>query len=312
MKNMRKIVISGADGFIGSNLIKYLSKQHVLIWAIVQPESKTKNRIQGLENVKIVETNLDALCEKRKCFPDKADIFYHFAWQGVDVLERDNMELQLINIELCLQCMKFADVLHVDRFVLPGSTSEYLYYGKPIDENAMPTTPQNAYGSVKAALRYIAQEYAKKCGFDFIYPVITGIYAPDRRDNNVIFYTIDQLLRGKSPNLTKLEQKWDYIAIEDAIYALVLVGEKGKGNTLYAIGHGDNQPLYKYIEIIHSCINPSIKLGIGKVPYDKEILPSSCIDLTAINRDTGYIPQVDFEVGIKKVIDAIKMEYEGK
>jgi nucleoside-diphosphate-sugar epimerase len=234
---------------------------------------------------------------------------YHFAWQGVNALERNDFDIQLRNIDICMECLRLASKLHVKKFIFPGSTYEYMYCGHPINETALPT-PQNAYGSVKAALRYIAAEYAKTLKVEFIYVVIAGIYAADRRDNNVIFYVIDQLLRGEKPKVTKLEQMWDYVHIDDVTEALYLVGEKGRNGGFYAIGKADNQPLYKYIEEIHNYIDPTLPIGIGEVPYSSDKLPMSCIDLTAIQRDTGFVPKVDFKDGIKEVIDIMKEEYE--
>ncbi len=88
----------------------------------------------------------------------------------------------LENINLCIDAMRFASSLQVDKFILPGSTSEYLYYGKLINENAIPS-PQNAYGSVKVALRYLARTVCKTMQYKiYIYVVITrNIYAADRK-----------------------------------------------------------------------------------------------------------------------------------
>lgn len=304
---MKKVIITGADGFIGSNFVKELVKNSVEVWAIVYPQSETKHRISTLEGVHCIETDINQLQNRVAEFPKEVDAFYHFAWQGVNANDRNNLELQLKNIDLCLKCMEFASAVGARKFILPGSTSEYLYYGKPINEQAIPS-PQNAYGSVKVALRYLAEQYAKQQDMDFIYVVITGIYAADRRDNNVIFYTIDKLLRGEKPSVTKLEQLWDYVNIQDVVEALRLIGEKGKNRAFYAIGHGDNQPLYKYIEIIHNYIDVNLPLGIGEVPYADDLLPSSCIDLSRIYEDTGFVPKVDFKEGIKAVIDTMEKE----
>lgn len=304
---MKKVIITGADGFIGSNFVKKLVENQIEVWAVIYPQSKTKHRISGLRGVHCVEADISELNIRIEEFPREADAFYHFAWQGVNADERNDLELQLANIDLCLQAIKLAANLGVHKFILPGSTSEYLYYGKPINEFAIPS-PQNAYGSVKVALRYLAEQYARQLKVSFIYVVITGIYAADRKDNNVIFYTIDKLLRGEKPSVTKLEQLWDYVNIQDVVEALSLIGAKGKNGVFYAIGHGDNQPLYKYIEIIRDYIDGSLPLGIGEVPYANDRLPSSCIDLTKIYEDTGFIPKVNFEDGIKEVIDMMKKE----
>lgn len=304
---MKKVIITGADGFIGSYLVKKLIQENVKVWAIVHPESRTKNRIAGLAGVHCIEREIADLKDLHAEFPKEADACYHLAWQGVDATVRNDMEVQMKNIDLCLQCLKFASDINVKKFILPGSTSEYLYYGQPINEHALPS-PQNAYGSVKVALRYLAKQYAAQLNLDFIYVVITGIYAADRKDNNVIFYTIDKLLRKEKPSVTKLEQLWDYVYIDDVVEALFLIGSKGKKDAFYAVGHGDNQPLYKYIEAIHDYIDPVLPIGIGEVPYQNDNLPSSCIDLSALREDTGFVPKVDFEMGIKAVIDVMKKE----
>lgn len=304
---MDKVIITGADGFIGSNLTRRLCESGIEVWAIIHPESKTKSRINNLSNVHCIESKLDELDKHSSKVPEGADAFYHLAWQGVNALERNNLELQMENITLGLVCVKFAANKKVKRFILPGSTSEYLYYGKPINEKALPS-PQNAYGSVKIALRFLAKQYALQLSLTFIYVVITGIYAADRRDNNVIYYTIEKLLKSEKPSVTKLEQVWDYVNIKDVTNALMLIGDRGKGNTFYSVGHGDNWPLSQYIKIIHNYINPELPIGIGEVAYVNETLPSSCIDLTALKADTGFEPEVDFRDGIKEVIDTIREE----
>ena len=301
---MKKVIVTGATGFIGTYLVKRLASENVEVWAVIYPNDPKKSSINSLRNVHCVECSIEELLQHTDMFPKDADVFYHLAWQGVNAKDRDNMECQIANINMGLQCIKFAAEIDVKKFILPGSTSEYLYYGKPIDEKAIPS-PQNAYGSVKVALRYLAQEYARQFGLSFIYTVITGIYAADRRDNNVIFYVIEKLLKKEKPSVTKLEQLWDYVNIRDVVEALVRIGRFGKANTFYTIGHGDNWPLYKYIDIIHNYIDPTAPIGIGEIPYKDDRLPSSCVDLTKIFEDTGFVPKVQFEDEIKKVIDTM-------
>lgn len=304
---MKKVIITGADGFIGSHLTRYLVTKGIEIWAIVYPQSTTKEKIRNLDHVHIIESRIEELESHIDEFPKNANAFFHFAWQGVDALQRNDFNLQLENIELCTKCMKLAADLRTEKFIFPGSTYEYMYCGQPINEYAVPT-PRNAYGSVKAALRYIAAEYAKQLKLNYIYVVIAGIYAADRRDNNVIFYVIDKLLKREKPKVTKLEQLWDYVHIDDVVEALFLIGDKGKNNAFYTVGRGDNQPLYRYIEIIHNYIDSTLPIGIGEIEYDNDKLPASCVDLTAIKNDVGFVPKVGFKEGIKRVIDTMRIE----
>lgn len=253
--------------------------------------------------VEIVYCNLEKSDAETSVLPipNDIDVFYHLAWIGVRPEDRKNFDVQIRNIRMTLDCLKLAAERKVKRFVMPGSTNEYLYSGALINAETVPT-PQDDYGSVKVALRYLAQQYAKDNGIEFLYAVITGIYSEQRNDNNVISYTIKTLLNGCVPHLSKCEQLWDYVYIDDVVEALYLIGEKGRPGALYAVGHGDNWPLINYINVIHEKINPSLPLGIGDVPYSSESLPMSCVDMEDLERDTGFEPKVSFEDGISRVI----------
>ncbi|RHR46340.1 NAD(P)-dependent oxidoreductase [Clostridiaceae bacterium AF18-31LB] len=302
---MKSVLVTGTEGFLGKHLVTALLKKGYKVYAIAR--SKKKGLDSSNPYLKLRYLDLNKIMCYIDEFPDGIDVMYHLAWSGVRPELRDDLNVQMSNINMSMDCMKFASAKGIKKVIFPGSTNEYLYYGKPLNKNAIPS-PQNLYGASKTALRYLAGNYARKNNIEFIYAIITGIYASDRRDNNVIFYTIDKLLRGEKPCLTRLEQLWDYVYIDDVIEALILMGEKGKDGAVYAVGHGDNWPLYKYIEIIHKKIDPRLPLGIGEVPYSNGILPCSCIDLTDIHKDTGFEPKIDFDKGISLVIDRIKEE----
>ena len=54
---MDTVVITGADGFIGSHLSAYLADKKIPIIALIQKNSKTRSRISSLRNVTILEWN---------------------------------------------------------------------------------------------------------------------------------------------------------------------------------------------------------------------------------------------------------------
>jgi UDP-glucose 4-epimerase len=302
---MTRAIIIGADGFVGSHLTQRLRNENIDVWAVVLPRSPLVARIKSIPGVHILEHSIEEL--NSSCMPDEADVLYYLAWQGVSPEERNEFDLQFKNIDLSIRCLRIAADIGVKKVIFPGSTSEYMFYGKPIDSSAAPSVV-NAYGSVKAAVRYLCGQYAEELGIGFIYTVITGIYAADRIDNNVLNYTIKCLLREEKPILTGLEQLWDYVHIDDVMDAMYLIGEKGIPGSFYCIGHGDNQPLLRYIEAIRDIINPSLPLGIGEKPYPSGRIPSSCVDLSTLCIDTGFKPKIPFRIGIKEVINRIQNE----
>lgn len=302
---MKHVVITGADGFIGSHLVKYFSSRGWLVYAVVSSLSCTTQRIQGLDNVSVIADDLEHTTQIAQHIPQFPQAFFHLAWAGVSPEERASTDLQVKNIPLALQAVHLAHLLQAKRFIFPGSTMEYSYCGSIINASARPS-PQNAYGAAKISGRYLCESLCRELGVPYIYVVITGIYGADRLDNNVITYTIRSLLERKKPRYTKLEQMWDYIHIDDLVEALVCIAQKGRAGAFYSIGHGDNWPLRTYIETIRDLIDPSLPMGIGEIPYSGDQIPSSCMDLTALEKDTGFSPRISFEDGIKEVIANIR------
>lgn len=299
---MGVVVVTGADGFIGSHFVRYCSEQGFDVYAVIMPGSSTVERIKGIPNVTLIHQELSVYSIFSKSIPQKPLAVLHLAWNGVAPEQRNSTFHQMSNLEQCAYAVQLAAQLNSERFILLGSTMEYAYCGQPINEHAWPS-PQNAYGCAKISARFLCEALCKELGVPYIYTVITSIYAADRRDNNVIYYTISQLLEKKRPSLTTLKQLWDYVHIDDVVNALCLIVQKGRAGAFYSVGHGDNWPLEKYVYQIRDLIDMTLPLGIGDVPYSDGRIPSSCVDLTEVTKDTGFIPKISFEDGIKKVIE---------
>ena len=77
----------------------------------------------------------------------------------------------------------------------------------------------------------------------------------------------------------------------------------GKDGGIYCLGSGNARPLREYIEVIKDKINPEAELGFGEIPYSSEQVMLLCADTQELERDTGFVPFVDFETGISRTID---------
>lgn len=302
---MNDIVVTGATGFIGRHLVRYMLDQGLDVYALVRPDAG--GGFSAHERLHVVEAELSQWETVVSQLPREPEAFIHLAWIGTAPEQRDCTDMQKENIPLCMNGAKLAASIGAKRFILPGSTMEYAYCGGPIEADSCPT-PQNAYGSAKIAVRFLCQSLCEELELPFIYVVITGIYSADRRDSNVITYAITELLARRKPRFTALEQLWDYVHIDDVVRSLYLTALRGRPGAFYTVGHGDNWPLANYIYRIRDLIDPALPLGIGERPYKNGRLPSSCVDLTDIRTDTGFDPEIPFEQGVREVIDKIKQE----
>jgi nucleoside-diphosphate-sugar epimerase len=297
---MNNVLIIGANGYLGSRLSIALANSGCQVVALVDrrfPYDSIKNT-PNILTIEFVLEEIDVL--NGDVFSD-IDVLYHFAWTGVNASVRNEAELQVQNVLFGLKVMEFAERYNIHKVIVPGSAAE-LGCGETKITGYEKPAPSDMYSASKVATRYICMTYAKQHNVGLIWTLITSIYGPGRDDNNLISYTIKSLLNGEKPSTTKLEQKWDYLYVDDLIRALILLGEKGVCGKVYPIGSGEYRQMREYVEIIRNHIDSSLPIGIGDLPYKSNVLDNQMMDISQLTADTGFVPLCSFECGIKEVI----------
>ena len=135
---------------------------------------------------------------------------------------------------------------------------------------------------------------------------IFSVYGPRDGKNTMVMSAINKLLNGEKPSFTKGEQQWDYLYSEDAARALYLMAVKGKDKAVYCLGSGKVRTLADYICIIRDNIDSRLEVGIGDIPYNLLQVMYLCADISSLTQDTGFVPEIEFEEGIRKTIDWCK------
>lgn len=298
---MKTAVITGAGGFIGRSLTKRLLRENIRVYGI--DVDSAQERILAEENVIPLSVNIGDGKELSNILKvAQPDVFYHLAWAGVSTDVKNEVKMQASNIPLAITALDACKEAGCEHIIIPGSASEYAYCGQTIDGQNKPA-PGDAYAASKVAVQVLCQWYARQHGLNLNWLLIGSIYGPGRNDSNILTYTIKALLRGEVPKYTKLEQMWDYIYIDDLIEALYLLGLHGKPDSVYPVGSGQARPLSEYIRMIQAAIAPDAPLGIGALPYKFGSKPdNSVLDITCLQEDTGFAPQVTFEEGIGRTI----------
>lgn len=302
---MKKVLIIGANGFLGNKLTRYLLKKDVEIVAFV-PIGFDYSNVSCLPEVTCVEFSFGSLVSLDHIEPIKdIDTIYNMAWIGVNARDRNNAPLQLSNVECNLEVAEFAKGNGISRLIVPGSAAQYACSGRVIDGAGAPA-PSDLYSAAKVATYYYLSTYCTLNGIDLIWPLVTSIYGTGRDDNNLLSYVIKSFLKGEKPSTTKLEQKWDYLHVEDLMVALYLLGQNGKGGRMYPVGSGQSGTLREYVEIIRDAIDPTLPIGIGEIPYKNSQIDNQVLDISSLKKDTGFEPSILFSEGIQDVINFFK------
>jgi len=298
---MNKVVITGATGMIGKCLIDVLTRKNIDVLAIVRENSKRAKNLSEHKNLKIIECNLDNLCNLDMSNTNY-DTFFHLGWEGTSGAIRNDAYIQNSNIKHTLDAVELAKKLGCTTFIGVGSQAEYGRVQGLISENTK-VNPETAYGIAKYTAGQLSRVLANKYNIKHIWSRVFSAYGPYDGENTLVMSSIKQMIEeGKSPDYTKGEQLWDYIYCEDVAKALLLIAEKGKNNSTYCIAQGEAHPLYKYIETIRDKINPEIELRLGKIPYSENQVMNLSVNIDKLKSDTGFVPHYTFEKGIEETI----------
>lgn len=296
---MKKVLMTGATGFIGSRLVDALFSHGVEV-VHVAPTEELAHMLDG--RARGVVCPLSSLTDiAAELAPIGFDTFYHMAWDGVSTDVKNDYERQLANVGYGLNACRLAHEIGCAHVIVPGSVSEYAYSSDPVDGAGMPC-PADAYGAAKSATRIACDLYCRQHGLSLNWLLVSSVYGPGRHDANVISYSIRSLLNNERPSYTSLEQRWDYLYIDDLINALYLVGCSGACGRAYAVGSGSARPLREYVEIVRDAVDPTAELGIGEVPYKTGRIDNSVVDIGPLARDTGFVAKITFEEGIARTV----------
>ncbi len=302
---MKKAIVTGANGFVGTAVCKELSEQGVEVIAIVRRPDELFSDIGKNYGFRIVYADLSNFRNLADFITDRdVDVFYHFAWVGSAGTLRGDADVQIKNVQYTCDTVRACSDMGCKRFVFASSIMEYEI------EATMATdvTPglNTLYCSAKVAADYMARTIAGSLGVDYIRAVISNIYGPGELSPRLVNTSIRKMLKGEYCAFSAGEQLYDFIYVTDAAKTFVAIGVKGKSNRTYYIGSHEPKPLKEFLITLRDCVDPSIEIGLGKLPFSGVSLTYKEFDIYAVKNDTGFVPRISFKEGINKTVAWIR------
>lgn len=301
---MKNVIITGADGFVGSYTVKHFIDNGCKVLALDMGE--TPKRLVVSENLEYLQcdiSNIDVMLEKIEC--GKYDTFVHFAWAGSAGEARIDYNLQMQNALTTVECMKAAKTLGCTRFVCAGSIMEYEVEAAIHSQGSRPGMGY-IYGMGKHIAHCMCKSVAANIGIDLLWPMITNAYGVGELSPRFVNTTLRKIINGEPLQFTAATQNYDFVYVSDVAKAFYLVAKNGKPFCEYMIGSGDAKPLKQFIlEMVESC-GPDSPPIFGDVPFTGTNMPLSVFNISAIKEDCGFEPEVSFGEGTKMTMDWLK------
>lgn len=299
MKN--KIAVTGAAGFIGSNLVRELLAQGLPVVAIDDLSAGT------LENV-------PAGCDFRKV--DIRDAYFDEHLEGVETVfhmaakncladcAESPVETSSINVAGTANVMQACIKRKVPHVVYSDTSAEYegvLDFPSKVDRVA----PFSVYACSKRGGFLAAEAIARHYGIQLSTVRYFNVYGPAQDYRRVIppvmsAFTI-KLLEGKAPFIYGTgEKRRDFIDVDDVnSFHMSLVNNPKIRGGIYNLGTGDDRTILEIFEKIEGVLKTGIR------PIFKDELPGeairTCADVTE-TKATGWSPKIGLDEGIARFI----------
>lgn len=304
---MKKAVVTGANGFIGTALCRELTSQGIEVLAVVRGEEADTEGIRELPGLHMVYCDLKEFKNLGKVISDRdVDVLYHLAWVGTAGPLRGDYEVQMNNVRYTCDTVKACQEMKCKRFVFASSIMEYEI--DTLMKSDMAPGINTLYSSGKVAADYFARTVADNMGITYIRAVISNIYGPGETSPRLINTSLRKLLNREHCAFSAGEQMYDFIYITDAAKAFVAVGERGGADKTYYIGSLSPRPLKEFLCVMRDQVNPAIEIGLGELPFEGVSLTYKEFDIEAVKKDTGFVPEIDFAAGIRNTIKWLKEE----
>ena len=335
--NNKKILVTGAAGFIGSNLVKRLLKEFegVTIVGI--------DNMNAYYDVSLKEHRLEELDKTEKCsnkwifvrgdIADKAAIDALFAEYQFDVVvnlaAQAGVRYSIENPDAYIQSnlIGFYNILEACRHNPVGhlvyASSSSVYGGNkkvPFSTDDRVDNPVSLYAATKKSNELMAHCYSKLYNIPSTGLRFFTVYGPAGRPDMAYFGFTNKLLKGETIQIFNYGNcRRDFTYVDDIVEGVIRVmqgaperknGEDGlpiPPYAVYNIGGGQPENLLDFVQILQEEL---LRAGVLPPDYDFEAhkqlvpmqpgdVPTTYADASALERDFGFTPKITLREGLR-------------
>jgi len=301
---MKRVLITGATGFVGVNLAEKLIKEGHEVHVVVRSGYKSW-RIEHL----LPHLNLHVLdlLDRDRLFTAiaqiKPDWVFHLAafggysWQDEPIQAINTNYIATVNLlDACLNA-------GFEVFINTGSCSEYgVKEHAPAEGDHI--DPRSYYAVTKAAAtlfcRYAAQRFNRPIFTLRLYSVYGAFEEPPRLIPSVIM----KGLKGGYPTLSAPETARDFVYTEDVVSAYLLVARIGHAlppGEIYNVGSGNQTSIHDVVSVARSVFGQELDPVWGSMP-NRQGDSSICVAENLKLRSIGWVPRFSFKDGFQLTV----------
>jgi len=263
----KTILVTGASGFIGANLVRKLIEERYIVHIITRPATDLwrLNEIKHRLNIyKTLYTDKDKI---RKIVAKVAPVYiYHLAAYGNNHTQSDLYKMIDVNIISLVHLLTAAKQIPYELFVCLGSSSEYGFKSKPMRENDL-LEPASFYAATKAGATHICSVFARLYSKPIVVIRPFSVYGPYEEKSRLIPAVILSSLKNRAIPVTTGHEMRDFIYIKDLTDALLKINKLKKlSGKAINIGSGKQYSTREIVMTIHKLMQSKSIINWGAYP----------------------------------------------
>lgn len=318
---MKKVLVTGGAGFIGSHLCERLIKEGYYVINLdnfnnyYDPVIKWRN-IQGVISHPNYSLYVGDIRDKRILSQiaeeqGKIDMIVHLAaMAGVRNSLKDPIEYVDVDIAGTVNMLEFAKEMGVEKFIFASSSSVYGKNSKiPFSEDDPLEGQVSPYATAKRAGELYCKTYSELYGINIVVLRFFTVYGPRQRPEMAIHLFMRNILEGKPiPVFGDGESARDYTYIDDIIDGVCKAILYNDSNfEVFNLGNSKTVKLKTLIQIIEKITGKKAMVEYRSMQLGDMYI--TCANITKVQKKLQWVPCTDIETGLRNFYYWLKQWY---
>lgn len=302
----RRVIVTGASGFIGSNLVRRLLKRRFQVHAIVSQEYSSW-RIADIQKKLIIHKGLLEKKSLKSILNEiKPYAIFHLATFGSYPDQKDVEKVWKVNVLDTIGLLDAVKDLSIKRIIVSGSSSEY---GKKLHsmKESDVLEPNNMYAVAKTAQTHVCKLYAYSYSLPITIVRLFNVYGFYEQEGRLVRSVIESSLQNKPIRLATGDEARDFIFCEDVVAILLkLITTHTLPGEVFNVGTGKQTTIKQLAEKVIRLTKSKSQIQLNSYPGRVWDSPSWVADMTKTNTELNWSAHYSLEEGLKKTVDWYK------
>jgi nucleoside-diphosphate-sugar epimerase len=310
MAGIRRVLVTGAHGFIGSHLTRALLARGYEV-GILAREASDLSRIRGLEgSIFSHAADLRDPASVQKAVEEaRPDAVIHLAtYYAVEHRPEEVGVMMDTNVKGTIALLEASRDRGISLFLNMSTCAVYRERNSPLEETD-PVSPQNLYALTKLQAEDACRFYNDRLGVPAATLRLFPPYGPADNDRRLIPYVIRSLLAGQDVQLTTGTQRWDFVYVDDVVAALLAAlgrPEKTVSAGTLNVGTGNPVSVQDLVTRVHEMLGSEGNLLWGAIPHRTNEVWYNSGSPEKIRSVLGWTPETSLDEGLRRTIAWVK------